>query len=405
MKKLARLFPNLLLLSGLSGAMPSVYANISSNSSPLEWQSQDGRSSFKLGGALRANYRDEHWNSDNNGKLLFDIVRIDLKAKHDNVFFDGNFVFQDDEKRSIEHAYVGYKFDQNNQLLSGFIYKPFALYPYPQNGWTFHIPFFVGFGDSVAPGLDWHHQTPKYDLHLAYFPQMMIENLRYSPEVGDYKNLDNTIAAVHRNQANEKRHQLNLRLARKFDTRLGKQEIGLSASAAQLYNSTTDDNGSYSAFALHSINNFNRWNIQSSLIKYSYNPKNPDGVSDDSVLFQANGLTPAYLIAAKATVASLNVAYKIPIKGSRVFPSLKSVTAYNDYSIMFKDKDNWNNSQMNTLGLLFNALPFIVWVDLSWGKNINSFGGSQNSTGYTSTSSVLSDKWQYRTNINIGYYF
>ncbi|XAF30184.1 hypothetical protein RO498_18095, partial [Pseudomonas aeruginosa] len=36
-------------------------------------RSDDGRSSLDIGGALRVNYRDEHWKStENNGRLLFD---------------------------------------------------------------------------------------------------------------------------------------------------------------------------------------------------------------------------------------------------------------------------------------------------------------------------------------------
>ncbi|WP_238344569.1 hypothetical protein, partial [Pseudomonas lactis] len=33
------------------------------------------------------------------------------------------------------------------------------------------------------------------------------------------------------------------------------------------------------------------------------------------------------------------------------------------------------------------------------------YGGAENGSGFTSTNSVGSNDWYYRTNVNIGYYF
>ncbi|MGE8384052.1 MAG: hypothetical protein ACN6PL_10340, partial [Pseudomonas putida] len=56
-------------------------------------------------------------------------------------------------------------------------------------------------------------------------------------------------------------------------------------------------------------------------------------------------------------------------------------------------------------GAQFLAMPIMAWVDLTWARNANPFGGAENGTGWTSTNSVGSNDWYYRTNINIGYYF
>ncbi|SMB35352.1 hypothetical protein SPRA44_320108 [Serratia proteamaculans] len=53
-------------------------------------------------------------------------------------------------------------------------------------------------------------------------------------------------------------------------------------------------------------------------------------------------------------------------------------------------------SKMNTLGVQIFAMPMMVWVDLTW---------TQNATGWTSTQSSGSNKWYFRSNVNIGYYF
>ena len=72
---------------------------------------------------------------------------------------------------------------------------------------------------------------------------------------------------------NEKQNQLNTRVVRKFgNEQVGKHEVGLSGAVAQLHNKITDKDGSYYATGLHSISisNYQRWNLQSSLIKSSF---------------------------------------------------------------------------------------------------------------------------------------
>ena len=75
---------------------------------------------------------------------------------------------------------------------------------------------------------------------------------------------------------------------------------------------------------------------------------------------------------------------------------LKKVKLYTDYSRMMKDKRGWDDSQMFTVGVQFLAMPIMAWVDLTWARNANPFGGAENGTGWTSTSSVGSNDWYYR---------
>jgi hypothetical protein len=68
---------------------------------------------------------------------------------------------------------VGYNLDANNSIEAGLVYKPFTIYPYPQNGWTYHIPFFLGYGNNIAPGLNWNYHNKDWDVKLGYYPQML----------------------------------------------------------------------------------------------------------------------------------------------------------------------------------------------------------------------------------------
>lgn len=382
-----------------------VRANAANKPFPhIAWRSEAGDASLDIGGALRTNYRDEHWDTtENNGRFLFDTFRLDVQATYKSLYSDIGYWFQDDGKRSIDRGFVGYRLNANSNVQLGAPFKPFGLEPYPQFGWSYHLPFFMGYASSAGTGLKYSYKDQDWDVQLGFFPRMLPSDLRYSPEVGRYADLkDNAIAAIQSRQDNEKRNQLNARVARTFNSDGWKTEIGASLTTAQLYNATTRDDGDYWAAGVHAIINKGLWTVTSQAIRYEYDPENPTGVSKDSVLMGGNGLTPAYLIASKATLASINLGYDVytPTLGQ-----LKKVKLYTDYSRMMKDKSAWDDSQMFTVGAQFLAMPVMAWVDFTWARNANPYGGAENGSGFTNTSSVGSNEWYYRTNVNIGYYF
>ncbi|MGP5631990.1 hypothetical protein [Psychrobacter celer] len=390
----------LVLMPGLG-----LLATSNTHASVVEWESEDESKSLEVGGVVRFNQRYQSWGDDKYNSDLgdpeFDIARLDIDGKYNDFYLDSSYVFQDDDKTSIEKAYLGYNLNEESSVEAGLVYKPFSIYPYPQNGWTYHIPFFLGYGNNTAPGINLNHENEDWDIKLGYYPEMLSENLRYSPESGAYSELDNTFPSMSQYE-NEKKNQVNARIAKKFDNEAGKQEIGLSAAYSQLENGITNDDGSYYAVGLHTNNNYDQFNVQSSIIHYEYDAKNPDGVDDDMTLMGANGLTPAYFIPSEGTVGSLNLAYTIPMKNTG---KLKAVKVYNDYSYLKKSRDDWADSQMNTTGVMFIAPPFLVWLDHTYGKNANIIGGATNSTGFTSASSENSNKWLSRVNLNVGINF
>lgn len=84
---------------------------------------------------------------------------------------------------------------------------------------------------------------------------------------------------------------------------------------------------------------------------------------------------------------------------------VKKLRFYKDYSVLWKDRHGGSDSKMNTLGVQVFAMPVMLWVDLTWAQNANPWGGVENATGWTGTQSSGSNKWYFRTNVNIGYYF
>ncbi|MGO4744884.1 hypothetical protein [Serratia quinivorans] len=370
----------------------------------LHWQTEDNKKNIDIGGALRANYRYEDWGSSNYRHpphLRFDAFRIDTSANYNDAFLDSGFWFQDRRKYAIDRAYVGYRLSGNTDIQLGAPFKPFGLQPYPQFGWSYGIPFYLGFGVNNGLGAKYQYHDDAWTFDAAYFPRMMPAGVRYAPEVGNYDDLKNTYYDSQHWQANEKRDQVNLRLAREFHHGDWNNEFGGSLAGSRLYNHATGDNGSYWAAGLHALVNHDPWHLSTQVIRYSYSAKGPEGANNSLILMGGNGLTPAYLIPAQATTASINLARDVEVPWGAV----KKLRFYNDYSVLWKDKDGGSDSKMNTLGVQIFALPVMVWVDLTWAQNANPWGGAENATGWTSTQSSGSDKWYFRTNVNIGYYF
>jgi hypothetical protein len=370
----------------------------------LHWKNEENNKHIDIGGALRANYRYEDWGSSNYRNpphLRFDAFRIDASGNYNDAFFDSGFWFQDRRKYAIDRAYVGYHLNGNSDLQLGAPFKPFGLQPYPQFGWSYGIPFYLGFGVNNGLGAKYQFHDHGWALDAAYFPRMMPAGVRYAPEVGNFDDLKNTNYGSQHLQANEKRDQVNLRLAREFHQGDWNNELGGSLAVSRLYNHDTGDNGTYWATGLHALVNHDPWHLSTQVIRYSYDAKGPEGANNSVILMGGNGLTPAYLIPAQATTASINLARDVEVPWGPV----KKLRFYNDYSVLWKDKDGGSDSKMNTLGVQVFALPVMVWVDLTWAQNANPWGGAENATGWTSTQSSGSNKWYFRTNLNIGYYF
>lgn len=370
----------------------------------LHWQSTDAASSLDIGGTLRANYRYEDWNTSPHRHpphLRFDAFRLDVQGKFNQLAFDSGFWFQDNRKYAIDRAWLGYRFNQQQQIQVGAPYKPFGLMPYPQFGWSYQIPFFLGFAVNSGLGARYQYRDTDWTFDAAWFPKMLPEGIRYAPDSGYYGELKNTRYGPHHLQFNEKRDQLNLRLVRTQTGGGWQNEWGGSLSAARVLNHKTDDNGTFWAAGAHAALQRGDLHLTTQLIRYQYAVKNPQGGDDAAILMGGNGLTPAYLIPAKATAGSLNVARDVEVAAGPV----SKLRFYNDYSILWKDKGGWSDSQMETVGMQVFALPVMLWLDFTWSTNANPWGGALNATGWTSTQSPGSNKWYFRSNINIGYYF
>lgn len=347
--------------------------------------------SINIGGALRFNYRDASFNDSQKAKGgdgLFDIFRLNVDGKYNDLIISAEYRWYS-YMNVIHHGWVGYDFTPTTQGQLGITKVPFGLLPYASHNYWFGVPYYVGLADDYDMGAKLKYTPGPWDLQLAFFK---------NGEWGSPGNLDRysfDVVTVG-DQQNEETNTLNARLAYTFkpakDTSI---EVGLSGMFGQLYNNTTDGFGTRWAAGPHVKAKFGQFGVEMEAVRYQYDPDNPAGVSDDSVLLGA--FASSYLVASEATVLVGNLSYDVPVAWGPV----TGLQFYNDFSVSMKERSDWEDSYINTLGCLISSGPVYTYVDLIMGKNMVWLGGPSDALAQGDPDA----EWTAMFNVNVGYYF
>ncbi|MEJ2644340.1 MAG: hypothetical protein P8180_05310 [Gammaproteobacteria bacterium] len=345
----------------------------------------------KIGGALWLNYARTSFSSASRtkrGDLGFDLLRLDVNGSLHHVLISAQYRWYR-YMNVVHHAWIGYDFPHHWQGQLGITQVPFGILPYASHSYWFGVPYYMGLEDDYNAGLKFvHHQGP-WKLDLAVFKNAAWGSAtdldRYSFDVVQ-------VGA----QQNQEINQLNARVAYRLGSAQGPHaELGLSTEYGRLYNATTDGLGNHWAAAAHMNASFGPWNVQFEAIDYRYNPDNPQGVSDQTVLVGAFGTS--HPVAARGRLYVANLARDFRVH----WGPISKLTCYNDYSVLKKGENGFADSKLNTLGCLITAKPVYVYVDAIFGKNMTFLG--DNGDGMAAGDPNAS--WHNRFNINLEYYF
>ena len=189
------------------------------------------RPSFKLGGALRFNYNFCDWKAghrDRGGDFGFDVLYFKLTGAYHNVILSADYRFysKDFGGPMLKYGWIGYRFDEKNQVQLGLTGVPFGIQPD-----------------------------------------------RYGYDVAG---------------RNKEINQFNGQAFYKFGEN-GKQRLGASAEFGQLYNLDTRKNGTHYAFAVHYELLWEQISLKAQATVYAMHPKNKDGDDDTTVSMTAYG--------------------------------------------------------------------------------------------------------------------
>lgn len=343
---------------------------------------------FHVGGALRFNYFWKDYDTDSEAKrgdLGLDLFRVNVDGESDGVQVSAEYRFYP-YMDALHHGWIGFRPSASDRVQVGVSKVPFGLLPYAAHSYWFGMPYYLGLADDYDAGVKYRRNDGPWQTQVAFFK---------NDELGDGSDLDRISydAAAVGTARNEETNSVAARLA--YTVNPGGEcshELGLSGQGGELYNLDTERTGDRWAAALHLDSRCGRWNGQLELGRYRYNPEHPAGVGDRTVTL--GGFAASHAVAAEGTFAVANLAYNVPVEG----PRLKLLTCYNDFSVLDKEPERFDNSYLNTTGCVAQIGPTYTYLDLIHGRNALYLGEGSLAGGG-------SDDWERRLNINIGYYW
>lgn len=360
---------------------------------------------LRIGGALRVNYIYKDWDEDYKGagEFAFDTARINLDLDADPLIgsFEYRYYrdkFADNRDYSmIQHGWIGWKFNDHNQVQGGVTKVPFGILPYASHNWFFQLPYYVGYEDDYDLGIKYIGEFGPWNLQAAYFFR---DEGHYCGDSDDSARYSYDLVREGTDR-NAERDQFNLRLTYTFQHRKAcSTEIGLSLMAGRVANDNRLGGwGHRHAFAVHLNGNYDRWNLMLQALNYEFDVDNdPDlDASPDGTFVTMGAYDASYHVASKATILTAGLAYKLPVD----WKSIKSLTFYNDFSLMVKNESGFRDSLQNVIGCAIDASPFFIYIDFAMGRRHPWLGGDW-TDGLADGGGESG--WHTRFNINIGIY-
>ncbi|GIU40509.1 outer membrane beta barrel protein [Shewanella sairae] len=360
-------------------------------------EQKSAESSLKFGGAVRVNYSYEDFDDDNadrGGDFDFDLFRIDVSGNYQDLIFSAQYRWFE-YMNVIQHAWIGYNFDEQQQAKIGVTQVPFGILTYASNNYFFSSNFYLGLEDDHDMGLNYTYKGDNNQLDFAFYKNDEQGGLdgfvsdrtdRYAYDVvGIRLDGEDAYDAPSAGYAAGEVNTFNARYAHNFVFNDINLELGASIQAGQLEieNGTDGDNV---AAAVHGVVNYDRWNVKLQMTDYKYDV---DGMDVDRIVVAAYHFYDS--IPAEATTYIANVAYSLPVD----IGPISSLTFYNDYSLVTDKPAAMEDTFMNVTGMAVSAGGLYTYFDFVVAENQPFIGGTMVGDGDTNK----------RFNINFGYYF
>ena len=345
---------------------------------------------IKIGGALRLNYSYKNYdeeNMDRLGDFGFELFRLNADIDYKDIFLSVEYRWYGDFN-AIRYGYFGYHITDQSSVQIGIHQVPFGILPYASDSFWFNATYYLGFEDDYDAGIKFIYDNELWNIQGAFYKNPeYIDSERYGRYSFDLVTDDI--------QTNQEINQLNLRSVYKWT--LGEDllmQLGASIEVGQIYNKTTKEKGNRHAFALHNNLFYKNWNLHFQWIDYEFNPKNPEGLSDETIQFGAFMFP--FLVNSKANVYTFNMSNKIDINGKY----LDKIKLYVNMSLVNPKKDYGSNSKQIVLGTTLIKRGLYAYFDYIFGQNMWFSGGPGIGLEHPED-----QDWNSRLNINFGYYF
>jgi len=360
---------------------------------------------LNLGGAVRA-----RWDYDPDRdiqKFGLDTVLLSAIYKSDTWIGDAQYRFYGrsypyqytkdyGDIQFAKFAWVGYKFNPDQQVQVGLNTVPFGLQPY--FGSTFYetLGNVIGLEDVQQVGAKYVQQSGDWNLQAGYYLHPAWQGKGTSHGVSYSSIVSQADSYVADGSDNKERNTLVLRVAKALDLGPWKSEIGLSGLTSTLENRDTDNDGRRNAAAVHYLGKNGPWTVQLQAARQQMSPRNPGSEE----LVTLGGYDGTYNVASRGNLYVADLSYDVA--GKYLFDQISEVKLYANYSGFDKSASGFKTSERVILGTSFGLSK--LWIATEWifGKNDPYIGGSSyaQSLGAGGT-----NQWENQLYMNIGYYF
>jgi hypothetical protein len=375
-----------------------------------------------IGGAMRVNYilgdypdlGDGPSRGGNGGNFELDTFRINLALDYGPLIGAAEYRWYDGYN-FLHTGWLGWKLDEDTQLQAGVTRVPFGPGPYGvSQSWFFDQHYYVGLADDMDLGLKYVTSLGNWDLDLAWFygseghwNGTSEDSARYSYDAVNWTSgldAEGNVVAAPANGYRE-RNQFNLRTIYHFEDLAVPTDLGVSLQYGQLEGRRSDD-GSHWAASVHMVNTLGNWKLATQLTRYEIDIDDDNPLGTDT-LVSMGAYDFAWPVAAKAWIPAVSLSYRYDTPR---IGWLDYVLPYVEYSNIIKDEDDFNDSQLFIVGAAWARGGWYIYTDLAW-SNGNYFVGSDGDDysnvfdGVGDFGANGNDAWNYRFNINFGYYF
>lgn len=295
-----------------------------------------------------------------------------------------------------ESAWIGYRFNPEQQVQVGLNQIPFGLQPYFGSTFFETLGNVVGLEDIEQIGAKYIQQSGDWNLQAGYYLRPAWQGKGTSNGRTYSSVVSSADSYVADGSHNRERNTLVLRVARTVQLGDWASEVGVSGLTSTLKNNDTHNDGRRNALAVHYLGKNGPWGVQLQAARQQMSPRNPG--TDELVTL--GGYDGTFNVASRGNLYVADLSYDVD--GKYLFDQISGVKLYANYSAFDKSASDYKTSQRMILGSSFSLSK--LWIATEWlfGKNDPYIGGSSYAQ---SLGAGGSNQWENQVYVNIGYYF
>ena len=374
-----------------------------------------------IGGAMRVNYvygdyvrrGDGPERGGNGGNVELDTFRINASLDYKQLIGQLEYRWYDGYN-FLHTGWLGYALSDDSQVQVGVTRVPFGPGPYGvSQSWYFDQHYYVGLADDMDFGVKYLTQRGDWELAFAYFISSegnwngaSGDSARYSYDAVRWKSgieLNGDVVEAPVN-GYEERNQFNMRAIYRLEDVWFPADIGISMEWGELDGKRAED-GHHWAVSGHMVNTLGNFTLASQLTRYEFDVDDGSLGSDELVALGAFDF--AWPAAARAWIPAVSLSYRIDTPG---ISWLDYLLPYIEYSSIVKEDSESNDSEMFMFGSAWSSGGWYIYSDLAY-SNGNLFVGDKGDN-YSNIYDGVGDlgvngntRWNYRFNLNLGYYY